>query len=96
MAFNPKTTPSYVCELIMAATGKEDYSSYRSPFTSRYASEEMQYNFSELKKFSTWRQLWYYLAKAQKVGGAARDRGREVRCINPMSPASLCTWLLCN
>ena len=41
--------------------------SYRSPLTSRYASQEMQYNFSEMKKFSTWRLLWFYLAKAQKV-----------------------------
>ncbi len=41
--------------------------SYRSPLTSRYASREMQYNFSEMKKFSTWRLLWFYLAKAQKV-----------------------------
>ncbi|KAE8736512.1 hypothetical protein FOCC_FOCC018033 [Frankliniella occidentalis] len=27
----------------------------------------MQYNFSEKKKFSTWRKLWTYLAKAEKV-----------------------------
>lgn len=44
-------------------------SSYRSPFSARYASPEMSYNFSELKKFSTWRQLWVYLAKAEKVLG---------------------------
>ena len=41
--------------------------SYQSPLTSRYASQEMQYNFSDMKKFSTWRKLWFYLAKAQKV-----------------------------
>lgn len=40
---------------------------YRSPFSSRYASKEMQYNFSDKKKFSTWRKLWTYLAKAEKV-----------------------------
>lgn len=42
---------------------------YRSPFSSRYASKEMQYNFSEKKKFSTWRKLWTYLAKAEKAVG---------------------------
>jgi hypothetical protein len=41
---------------------------YRSPLTSRYASPEMSYTFSEDKKFSTWRTLWLYLAKAEKVG----------------------------
>ena len=38
---------------------------YQSPLTSRYASPEMAYNFSDQKKFSTWRQLWLYLAKAE-------------------------------
>jgi len=42
-------------------------SAYRSPFSARYASSEMSFLFSELKKFSTWRQLWVYLAKAEKV-----------------------------
>ncbi len=42
---------------------------YRSPFSSRYASKEMQYNFSDKKKFSTWRKLWTYLAKAEKALG---------------------------
>ena len=42
-------------------------SAYRSPLSARYASPEMSSNFSEFKKFSTWRQLWVYLAKAEKV-----------------------------
>lgn len=43
--------------------------SYESPFSTRYASEEMQYLFSADKKFSTWRRLWIALAKAeQKLG----------------------------
>lgn len=42
---------------------------YRSPLTSRYASDEMAFNFSEQKKFSTWRQLWTSLAEAQKELG---------------------------
>jgi len=40
---------------------------YRSPLVSRYASKEMAYNFSDRKKFTTWRKLWIYLAKAEKV-----------------------------
>ncbi|CAG7733507.1 unnamed protein product [Allacma fusca] len=40
---------------------------YQSALSTRYASEEMLYNFSELKKFSTWRKLWYNLAAAEKV-----------------------------
>jgi len=43
------------------------YTKYRSPLVSRYASPEMAYNFSELKKFTTWRKLWLILAKSQKV-----------------------------
>ncbi|MCL2592846.1 MAG: adenylosuccinate lyase [Defluviitaleaceae bacterium] len=42
---------------------------YESPFNSRYASPEMSYLFSDLKKFSTWRILWVALAKAQKELG---------------------------
>jgi adenylosuccinate lyase len=44
----------------------DDRSKYRSPLVSRYASAEMSYNFSEVKKFSTWRRLWFWLAKCQK------------------------------
>ncbi|RLW00099.1 hypothetical protein DV515_00009061 [Chloebia gouldiae] len=42
---------------------------YRSPLVSRYASAEMAYNFSERKKFGTWRRLWLYLAQAEKSLG---------------------------
>ena len=45
----------------------DDYFKYRSPLVSRYASAEMNYNFSEVKKFSTWRHLWFWLASCQKV-----------------------------
>lgn len=45
----------------------DDRAKYRSPLVSRYASVEMSYNFSEVKKFSTWRRLWFWLAKCQKV-----------------------------
>ena len=38
---------------------------YESPLSSRYASDEMQYIFSQDKKFSTWRRLWVALARAE-------------------------------
>lgn len=46
-----------------------DYNSYVSPFSTRYASKEMQYVFSANMKFTTWRRLWLSLAKAEKVLG---------------------------
>jgi hypothetical protein len=49
------------------AVSIDDRTKYRSPLVSRYASAEMSYNFSEIKKFSTWRRLWFWLAKCQKV-----------------------------
>lgn len=42
---------------------------YISPFSTRYASDEMQYIFSEENKFKTWRKLWIALAKAEKELG---------------------------
>ena len=38
---------------------------YESPFSTRYASKEMQYLFSADKKFTTWRRLWVALARAE-------------------------------
>ncbi|KAJ7362126.1 hypothetical protein OS493_013217 [Desmophyllum pertusum] len=49
--------------------GDSVHSVYRSPLTSRYASPEMAFNFSEDKKFSTWRKLWLFLAKSEKMLG---------------------------
>ncbi|XP_077286241.1 adenylosuccinate lyase [Arctopsyche grandis] len=46
-----------------------EFCTYRSPLSTRYATKEMQYNFSDQKKFSTWRKLWLYLAKAQQELG---------------------------
>ncbi len=42
---------------------------YISPLSTRYASDEMQYVFSENNKFRTWRRLWISLAKAEKACG---------------------------
>ena len=43
--------------------------SYISPLSTRYASREMQYLFSENNKFRTWRRLWIALAKAERQLG---------------------------
>ena len=42
---------------------------YISPFSTRYASDEMQYTFSDDNKFRTWRKLWIALAKAEQKQG---------------------------
>ena len=42
-----------------------DRSIYQEPLVSRYTSKEMQYLFSEQKKFETWRRCWIALAEAQ-------------------------------
>ncbi len=47
------------------------HDSYLSPFSTRYASKEMQYIFSEDNKFKTWRRLWVALAKAEQKQGLA-------------------------
>ncbi|WP_072469869.1 adenylosuccinate lyase [Urinicoccus massiliensis] len=42
---------------------------YENPLTSRYASKEMSYIFSDDHKFQTFRNLWIALAKAEKELG---------------------------
>ena len=46
-----------------------DTSRYISPLSERYAGKEMQYIFSEDKKFTTWRKLWIALAETEKELG---------------------------
>lgn len=47
----------------------ENHGVYISPFSTRYASDEMQYVFSEDNKFRTWRRLWIALARAEQKQG---------------------------
>ena len=42
---------------------------YETPLGQRYASKEMQYIFSQDKKFKTWRKLWIALAETEKELG---------------------------
>ncbi len=51
---------------------------YQTPLNSRYASKEMKFNFSEQKKFSTWRLLWTWLAKAEQSLGVKVDAENEI------------------
>ncbi len=46
-----------------------EHDGYISPFSTRYASREMQYVFSDDNKFKTWRRLWVALARAEKKLG---------------------------
>ncbi|MDO4551537.1 MAG: adenylosuccinate lyase [Planctomycetia bacterium] len=41
------------------------YTEYRNPLISRYASKQMSSIWSEQRKFSTWRRLWVALAEAE-------------------------------
>ena len=58
-----------------------DYSTYESPFCTRYASKEMQYIFSPDMKFRTWRKLWIALAETEK------ELGLNITCLLYTSPS---------
>lgn len=59
----------------------EDFKTYVSPFSGRYASEEMKYLFSDDHKFKTFRKLWIYLAEAEKELGLniTKEQIRELK-----------------
>lgn len=46
-----------------------DYSTYISPFTWRYGSQEMRFIFSEQHKYELWRKIWIALARAEYQAG---------------------------
>lgn len=46
-----------------------DDTRYVSPFSTRYASGDMQFLFSAQHKFSTWRRLWVILAECERALG---------------------------
>ncbi len=48
---------------------KADFSSYQSPFSWRYGSDEMREIFSEVNRRKTWRKVWVSLAAAQRKAG---------------------------
>ncbi len=51
---------------------------YSSPLTGRYTSKEMAYNWSEEKKFVTFRKLWVALAQAQHELGLEQVKASHV------------------
>lgn len=55
----------------------ENTGRYISPLSERYASKEMQYIFSEDKKFRTWRRLWIALAETEMELGL-NENGKPV------------------
>ena len=48
-----------------------DATNYRSPLSERYASSAMRFNFSDQRKFTTWRELWIALAEEEQALGLA-------------------------
>ena len=59
----------------------DNHDKYISSFSTRYASAEMQYVFSENFKFRTWRRLWIALAEAEEELGlpVTREQIEELR-----------------
>src|SRR5208283_530608 len=52
---------------------------YSSPLAHRFASREMLENFSELKKFRTWRRVWIALAEAENELGLQAVTRKQIR-----------------
>jgi len=56
-----------------------NYSTYQSPFSLRYGSEEMRKIWSEENKRLTWRKVWAELAKAQsKIGLISKKELKDI------------------
>ncbi|EFN63516.1 Probable RNA-binding protein 46 [Camponotus floridanus] len=84
--------PWYIASEEVVRNG--DYCDYRSPLSTRYASKEMRYNFSDQNKFSTWRKLWIYLAKAEMYEdrGTVDSKG-DVHIVRKYLPSKKTTML---
>lgn len=65
----PQMAGCHCKDKVGASADESEHMRYRSPLVSRYASSEMAFNFSEQKKFSTWRKLWTSLAKVERQLG---------------------------
>ncbi|MGO8705788.1 MAG: adenylosuccinate lyase [Candidatus Brocadiia bacterium] len=52
---------------------------YSSPLAQRFASREMLENFSELKKFRTWRRVWVALAEAEHELGVKAVTEKQIK-----------------
>ncbi|PGH27420.1 adenylosuccinate lyase [Polytolypa hystricis UAMH7299] len=57
------------------------YDEYQSPLASRYASKEMQKIFTARQRISTWRQLWLWLAEAEKELGVSQVTDEAIEAI---------------
>ena len=58
------------CKMSVEGNDAASHSTYSNPLGTRYASAEMSFIFSDQKKFSTWRQLWVWLARAEMVSSS--------------------------
>lgn len=54
------------------------YDIYSTPLSARYASKEMLYLFSSRSRASTWRQLWLWLAEAERELGIDQITGEAL------------------
>ena len=62
------------------------HNTYQSPLTSRYASPEMSRIFSDDFKFTTWRHLWLYLARAEQLLGIDISNEQLDQMENALTP----------
>ncbi|EED83623.1 predicted protein [Postia placenta Mad-698-R] len=67
----PVYAPQYsgIVESSPATHAMENFDTYQTPLSSRYASKEMAYLFSPANRFRAWRKLWLSLAIAEKELG---------------------------
>ena len=65
---------------------------YSSPLAQRFASREMLENFSELKKFRTWRRVWVALAEAEHELGVKAVTEKQMKsCVHSRTTSTSTT-----